>query len=372
MELNTSTNEFLASANKEAVEQLKHWLRQQLQEKSVPRLADVWQYAQNNVRPKLTKKQVSTLLRLHKDYLQVMHQQRAVSRSRKYRPIITNALGYMHGDIGFFSVNDRYPTPPTFRAGYLVLVDILSRRVYLEVLKKRRNADAVIKALEKILDRVKDYPIKGISFDLEPSIISKKVQSFLAKNHIKFTPFKFSNTKAKFAENAINRVRKRIEVLEKHALEKTPKEKQTWWKLLRDVEKMLNNKPIMIENALLPFTPAGINPSNVENFIASVQLRSPAQYFGQFNIDPRLVQFKFKIGDYVKAKTIVTSASVLGDKRSTHQLTKETFIIVHIKPYYTKNQTLGIAYLCKDIEADSANIYEFNEEDLAIVEPQWS
>lgn len=352
----------------EAVEQLQHWLRGQLMQKNVPRLHDVWKYAQANVRPKLSRKQVATVVRLNKHYLQVMPQQRIPKRSRKYRPIITNALGYMHGDVGFFSVQSHYPTPPKYRAGFLVLVDVLSRLVYLEVLHFNRKAPAIIAALKKILDRhnkTHDYPIRGLSFDLERSVISNKMQKFLHQHHIKFTSFKLSQSKAKFAENAIRLVRQKMDVLEKHN-----EYKQRWWNLLDDVEKMLNNRPIMINNALLPFTPAQVTGKNVHELIAAIQQRSPAHYFSQFNIDPRLVQFKYRIGDYVKAKTIVTSSSVLGLKRSVHQLTVETFIIVQRKPYFNRDSNIGVAYLCKDINSEV--VHEFNEEDLALVEPSWS
>lgn len=367
MEEYSSAIKFTA-AQAEAVEQLKHWIRVQIQQhNNVPRMLDVWKYAQNNIRPKLSRKQVSSIVRLNKNYQQVVPQQRIPKRARKYRPILTNSLGYMHGDIGYFSTNAHYPTPITFRAGFLVLVDILSKVVYLEILRKNRKADAIIAALQKIFKRHKqlhNYPIRGLSFDLEVSVMSKKVQQFLAKHHIKFTSFKLSNSKAKFAENAIKLVRQKIDVLEKHHNYKMP-----WWKLLPDVEKMLNNKSIAINNAILPFTPSDINENNVDQYLAALQLRSPVQYFGQFNVDPRVVQFKFKIGDFVKAKTIVTSSSVLGEKRSTHQLTEETFLIVHQKPYINRNNNIGCSYLCKDIKTET--VHEFNEEDLVLAEPVW-
>lgn len=362
-----SKTSILASAHPDALQQLKQWIILQLQNKHVPRLADVWQYAQQHIRPKLSKKQVSLLLRLNKKFLQVMPQQRNPNRSRKYRPIVTSALGYMHGDIGFFPLSSHYSTPPTYRAGFLVLVDILSRSVYLEALLKNRKGPAIIRALEKIFQRHRkahNYPILGISFDKEKSILSKQVQSFLQKNHIKFNAFSFTSSKAKFAENTIARVRKKMQVLEEYYNYEKP-----WWKLLTDVEIMFNTKPVMINGSLLPYSPSSITNDNVADYLASIQLKSPAHYFSQFNLDPELVQFKFQIGDYVKAKTIITSSALLGNKRSTHQLTPETFVVIFKKPYITRAATLGIAYLCKDVESES--VQEFNEEDLALAEPLW-
>lgn len=366
MELNSGDK--MSSAQKEAVEQLKNWIRLQIQQNNnVPRMLDVVRYANKNIRPKLNRKQISSIVRLNKNFQQVMPQQRVAKRAGKYRPIITNTLGYMHGDIGFFSTNANYSTPITFRAGFLVLVDILSKFVYLEILRKNRKAEAIIAALERIFKRHKklhNYPIRGLSFDLEGSVMSKKVQQFLANHHIKFTSFKLSSSKAKFAENAIKLVRQKIDVLEKHHHYKMP-----WWKLLPDVEIMLNHRPIVINNAVLPFTPSEINESNVQQYLTALQLRSPVHYFSQFNVDPRVVQFKYKIGDFVKAKTIVTSSSVLGEKRSTHQLTEETFLIVYQKPYINRNSEISCSYLCKDIKTEF--VHEFNEEDLVIAEPTW-
>lgn len=357
----------LKSANPEAVTQVQEWLKLQLQKHVVPRLSDVWKYAVESVRPRLTKQQVSEIVRLNRHYQQMMPQQRIAKRARKYRPIVTNSLGYMHGDLGFFPVDEHTSTPPRFRAGFLVLVDTLSRYTYLEALWNNRKAEAIIKALKKILDRHakrKAYPIRGISFDLERSVLSKKVQTFLADNHIKFTGFKFSDSKAKFAENAIKLVRQKMTVLRKHYENKKP-----WWVLLDDVEKMLNNRTLHINNSALPYTPADVNQSNVHSFVTALQDKSPAHFFAQFRIDPSLVQFKYQIGDYVKAKTIVTSSSVLGEKRSTHQLTDETFLIVSLAPYVNAEGNLGIAYMCKDIQSEI--VHEFNEQDLAKAEPSW-
>lgn len=357
----------LAAANAESVAQVQEWIKMQLQKRVVPRFIDVWQYSAQFVRPKLTKKQVSEVMRLNKHYQQMMPQQRIAKRARKYRPIITNSLGYMHGDIGFFPLSEHYATPPRYRAGFLVLVDTLSRYTYLEPLLNNRKAPAIIKALDKIIERHTEraqYHIRGLSFDLERSVMSNKVQQYLAQQDITFTAFKLSNSKAKFAENAIKLVRQKVDVLEKHDNYAKP-----WWVRLPDVEAMLNNRVLQINGSQVPFTPASIGPSNVDAFVEAIQERSTPHYFGQFRIDPSLVQFKFQIGDFVKAKTIVTSSSVLGDKRSTHQLTEETFLIVFLSPYVNAEGNLGIAYLCKDIESET--VHEFNEQDLAKVEPSW-
>lgn len=354
-----------------SVEKLQSWIRQELKNKSsVPRLSDMVLYAKTNIKePKLTKQQITSVARLNKHYQMVMPQQRIVKRSRKYRPVITSSLGYFHGDLGFFSINDKYPTPPSFRAGFLVLVDVLSRYVYLQVLIKNRQADAIIKALEKIFQRHKQkhaHPIRAISFDQENSVMSKQVQAYLKKHYIQFKPFKFTSSKAKFAENMIKIVRQKMDILEKETEYRRP-----WWTMLDEIETMLNHQPIMINNQMTSFTPAQINEENVLQFLDQLQNKSPAHYFGQFNIDPGLVKFKFSIGDIVKVKTIIVSSQVLGEKKSTHQLTKEDFVIVYRQPYIRRDLTIGILYTCKELDA-SEGLHQFDESELSISEPTWS
>jgi hypothetical protein len=49
--------------------------------------------------------------------------------------------------------------------------------------------------------------VRGISFDQERSVVGKVVQAHLRERKIKFTAFKNSKSKAKFAEGAIRLVR---------------------------------------------------------------------------------------------------------------------------------------------------------------------
>lgn len=360
----------------ESTHQLQEWIRQKLTkvpQPEVPRLIDAVKFAQT-LRPRLTRKQVSAILRTNINFHQVMSQSHITTlasgtgsnlKTGNYRPIITNSLGNFHGDIGFFSINEHYPTPITYRSGYLVLVDVLSHLVYLEVLKKSKSADAVVAALENIFQRHSskhDYPIISLGFDQERAIISRKVKSFLRQKNVVLKLFSFTSSKAKFAENTIERVRKIVDVLEKQNSYTKP-----WWKLLPDIEGMLNYRPIIIQHRVLSFTPAQITEKNLHKFIEELHAASPAFFFGQFNIDPALINFQFKMGDWVKAKTIVTSSAVIGEKRSTHHLTDETFVVVMRQAYIRRNLTIGKQYMVKEIHNDDQNLlHSFNEEDLSL------
>lgn len=360
----------------EVTHQVQDWIRQRLMKipkPEVPRLSDVLAYAKT-LKPRLTKKQISELLRTNVHFHQVMSQNHRTTlesgsgsnlKTGNYRPIITNALGNFHGDIGFFSKSKDYSTPVTFQAGYLVMVDLLSHLVYLEVLKKNRKADAILSALTKIFERhasKHDYAIVSIGFDKERSVISKKVAQFLKQKNIKLTLFSFSRSKAKFAENTIGRVRQIVAVLESQS-----GNTKRWWRLLPDVESMLNHRPIIVNHRTLSFCPALITKENVSKYISEMQKANPAYYFGQFSINPDLVNFKYKVGDWVKAKTTITSSAVLGEKRSSHHLTDETFTVVHRQAYVRQNLTIGKQYSCKEMHMDDKNLlHSFDEEDLSL------
>jgi transposase InsO family protein len=176
----------METLNKTQLE-LSEWLNNQLRYNNVPRLVDVRMHVQRQGLD-LTKKQVAQVVRLHPQYKMNMPQQRNAGKSKTYRPVVVTELGHWHADIGFFSINKRYETPITYRAGYLVAKDILSRKVYATPLLKNRTADSIISAFTKLFkehaQHLPNTPIRSIAFDQETSVLSKKVQSFFAERGI--------------------------------------------------------------------------------------------------------------------------------------------------------------------------------------------
>jgi hypothetical protein len=85
-------------------------------------------------------------------------------------------------------------------------------------------------------------------------------------------------------------------------------------------------------------------------------------------VDPRLVKFKFPVGSFVRAKLLVTSAAVIGEKRSATNLTLQSFGIVEHIPYIAKDLSLGRAYKCQDLK--SGDIEIFDEKDLVLTVPE--
>lgn len=351
----------METLNKTQLE-LSEWLNNQLRYNNVPRLVDVRMHVQRQGLD-LTKKQVAQVVRLHPQYKMNMPQQRNAGKSKTYRPVVVTELGHWHADIGFFSINKRYETPITYRAGYLVAKDILSRKVYATPLLKNRTADSIISAFTKLFkehaQHLPNTPIRSIAFDQETSVLSKKVQSFFAERGITFHAFKLSSSKAKFAEGAIRQIR---EVMAR--LMERGQKKDRWWNLLPLVVDNLNNQIIVIDKRSLGYTPNQIIESNVEQFKKLLFKAVPAYYFAQFDIAPALVNFKYQVGQLVRAKLIATSSDVLGNKRSEINLTQQIFIIKQCVPYVTRKMTIGRAYKCQNIQSNEVEI--FQEDEIAL------
>lgn len=348
----------MGSLNKSQVE-LSDWLSNQLRFGNVPRLIDVQIHVKRNG-IKLTKKQVTEVLRLHPQYKMNARQQLMPGRARMYRPVIVSELGHWHADIGFFAVNSRYETPVSFRSGYLIAKDILSRQIYATPLIKSKSAESLIKAFTKLFEmHAEKHPtvkIKSIAFDKETSVMSKKVQTFLSNRNIAFHAFQLSSSKAKFAEGAIRQIREVMARLMERGIKK-----DRWWNLLPTVLDILNNQEIVVDKKRLGLTPNQVNVTTVGKFIQKLHKAVPAYYFAQFDIAPQLVSFKYQIGNLVRAKLIATSSDLLGNKRSEINLTNQVFVIETKVPYVTRKMTIGKGYKCRNIKTNEVEIFQEDE-----------
>ena len=333
------------------------------------------------------RSEVRAILEQEPAYMFNLHQQKEKLSTRKYRPTVVTNLGYLHGDIGFFTKSRHYETPKTYQAGFLICKDALSRYTYLVLLRKSRKEDEMVRAFETLLTMHRaaghTHPIRGISFDRERSVVSKKVQSYLKKNSIKFTAFKLSRSKAKFAEGGIRIVRTVMARLERHYQDEegaaaaagvegrgkgmAAAPRKRWWNLLGQVADIVNRQQIVVEGKKLGFAPMDVREDNLPEFFAQLYKAAPAYAAAQFNIDPSFVTFKYHEGDYVRAKLIVTSSAVLGEKHSETNLTEEIFRIVAAFPAVTKRMTLAKCYRCANVR--SGEIAIFDENDIVRTNP---
>jgi len=351
---------------------LAEWLEDQLRLGHVPRVSDMVDLAKREGL-KLKRSELLSMLQKNPVYLFNMHQQKKRLGSRKYRPVVATSLGYLHCDIGFFSKSAHYPTPPTFQAGFLAARDVLSRFVYLVVLKKSRKGASMVSAFKTLLAlhaaAGHTHPVRGISFDRERSVVSKEVQQFLQEKNIKFTSFKMSSSKAKHAESLIKQVRTDMARLERHnqlvafRMRKTKNAGgvRRWWNLLGELANELNNKEIVIGGKRTAFKPKEINEGNLPEFLTRLYKAAPAYYAAQFEVDPRFVNFRYSVGTHVRAKLIYTSSKVIGNKRSETSLEDPLYKIVALVPYVTRKLTLGKSYKCVKLASGEQEIFDEND-----------
>ena len=341
---------------------LENFIEDSLRYGRVLRLSDVRSYAtEKHLDIKL--KRIKEILNLKNEYMMNRPQQRQPKRDKKYRPIVVNDLGHWHSDIGFFAINKRYPTPLTFRAGYLVAKDVLSRYIYATPLLKNRTADSIVRAFKILMKHhAETFPgvvIKSISFDKETSVVGKKVQKFLADQSIAFHAFQLSDSKAKHAENAIKQIRATTEVL----LRRNNK-KDRWWNLLPTVLDTLNSRPVVVNGKSLGFAPRDVNSKTLEEFKKKLFKVAPSYYWAQYSLAPDWVSWKYEVGTVVRAKLIAVSSAVIGNKRSEVNLTDDLFVIREKVPYVTRNMEYGKAYRCQNLEKGYSEV--FQEDEIAL------
>ncbi len=173
------------------------WVANQFQKYQPPRFTDVYDYAYRVMGFKTLKK--STLqkaLRLFPGYEINARQSRFPKFVGKQRPILVNSVGNLHCDLGFFAITREYETPVTFRSGYLVAKDILSRFTYVSILHKTKSAESLQKAFNDIFKQFKvqnnGKKVLSVAFDKEPAIMGKVMQNFFKEKNVAFYAFENS------------------------------------------------------------------------------------------------------------------------------------------------------------------------------------
>ena len=354
---------------------LMDWVSERVHQGDVLRTSDVVsQYMQETVpsdggiggagrRRLLTRKDIAEALRLHPVYLMNSSQERGARFHRRYRPILTNSLGHLHADLGFEPLRRHYETPKRFRSGYLVAKDVLSRFTYVVILRGSKSADSLIGALKELLKQHENafpggHRILSLSFDRETAIMGKKVQQFLQDENISFHPFIFTSSKSKHAEGAIKLIRKTLARME------VDRPGVPWWRLMEDVVASLNHNPIVVDGKRLNYRPVDVNKYNLADFLGQLHKAKPSYFFGQFDVDPRMVNFKFSVGDLVRPKLLAISSAVVGEKRSAQSLANTVFEVDQQIAYVDQKHSVGRAYRCTNVETGETQV--FDQKDIAL------
>jgi len=345
---------------------LLDWVNDRLRYDDLPRFNDVVDYAHNQLGFKnLKRSTIVKQLRLLPVFQDNARQQRRRLRSGKFRPIIIKQLGYLHSDIGFYSVRREFETPVSYRSGFLVAKDVLSGFIYVSILHKTRTAASMVKAFTDVMEQFEKRnggkKVRSISFDKERSVVGHTVQDFLARHNIAFHAFEMSASKSKLAEGAIRLLRSTVV-----QLQTLPQnEHKRWWTLLQKAADILNQRKIVVRGKTLPYTPASVTPANVYDFVRVLERADPVNLFSQFQIDSRWLQFKFNKGDVVKPKLISTSSAVIGVKRSEVTLESERYFITEQVPYMSRSFEILKGYRCQSI-TDPSKIELFDEQEIAL------
>lgn len=355
-----------------------NWVNDLLRNHQVPKFAQVIDHAYRELGYKnLKPSEIKKALKLLPPYEMTSVQQRKKQRGKRHRPMIVNTLGCLHADIGFYAVTREYETPVTYRAGFLVAKDTLSRYTYVSILRGSRTAESVEKGFQDILQQFRKQNngehVKSVSFDQERSIMGGKMQAFFKKKNISFHAFQNTASKSKMAEGAIRLIRNAIARNKANVLYN---KEIRWWHLIHSAVDNLNSEPIAINGKYLLYidqsvqpyyTPKSVNSTNLNDFISKLQKAAPAYFFAQFGIDSRFVQFEFQVGDFVRPKLIITSSEVIGTKRSEVTLKNEIFIIQKQLPYVSRQLTIEKAYVCKSTKTGDLDV--FDQDDLALAPP---
>lgn len=114
------------------------------------------------------------------------------------------------------------------------------------------------------------------------------------------------------------------------------------------------------------YTPSNINQDNVKDFISKIEKIVPAYYFNQFMIDPNLVNYQFKVGDFVRQKLIASSSAAIGEKRSDIALGDKVFVVKKLLSYVSKALTAEPLYVVENIY-DPSETEAFDEDEIAKV-----
>jgi hypothetical protein len=179
----------------------------------------------------------------------------------------------------------------------------------------------------------KGHKIVSISFDKEPSVMSKQVQTFFRRHFISLHGFEMTNSKSKMAENVIMLLQTTLAWL----MTSLAPAQQNWWLHICQGVPSLNGMPLGIDRKHFDWSPANINRSNLEEFLQELHHKVPVYYFAKFEIAPQLLKFKFSVGSMFWPKLLATSAAQIGIKRSAVNLAKDQFQIEEPIAYVARN-----------------------------------
>lgn len=342
-----------ADSRRQALNQLAEWISNELSLFHTPRRIDVIRHGKTLG---LTRKQSLSVLKTFPSITDVGRPTFPWPR-KKTRNYRINYYGVLYVDLAFF--NKRF-SPELRSLGViskteenpaLIAVDGATRFAMAEPLgPKGKSTQAVLKAMNVIFDRYfaqyGSFPFLVCS-DREKAIMSKEMYAFLREKGAKLYAYKFSRTKALFAENLIRNLRSSMSMLRKEAAaKKRPLPK--WTQMLPKLIEHYNDRPISYLGKTLSFSPRDITEKNFADYKAEIEKKFESYSLASFSIYPGLFKWKFPIGSRVRLKRRAVQVPGIGndDAKLSAQPLLERYIfivkrrVVHLNAKHQLIQTL--------------------------------
>jgi hypothetical protein len=240
------------------------------------------------------------------------------------------------------------------------------------VLNKTRDANSMVKALGDIFAQFKKQnptlQVSSLAFDKERSVVGNVVQSFLKEENVSFHAFQNTSSKSKMAEGEIKIIRNQIRKMRYN-------NEQRWWRIIQAAVDALNQQPIRLQNKYIKmadtgeyYTPANVSADNVNDFISKIQKAVPAYFFNQFMVNPKLLNYKYPVGTYVRQKLLASSSAAIGEKRSDIALGEPVFVVTKQLAYVSKALTPEPLYIVENIR-NRKDTEAFDEDEIAETNP---
>ena len=291
----------------EREEALSQWLRDQLDLFHTPRRIDITREGQALG---LSHRSIKRVLSTFPAYADVG---RPVFPwpTKKHRNYRVHFFGTVFVDLAFFGkkasaeLKALGAVSQTEQNPALVAIDGATHFAMAEPLGPGgKSTKAVLKAMDKIFERYKaqynTYPYVLCS-DREKAIMSTEMKRFLDEKGTRLYAYKFSRSKALFAENLIRILRASLSTLRKHrTVNGQPPVK--WTRVLPSLIEDYNARPITHLGKKMSYAPIDITEKTFGAYKAEIRKKHKTYSFASFSIYPGLFKWKHPIGSRVRLK----------------------------------------------------------------------
>ena len=313
----------------ELLGKLDAWLQEQLDNFQTPRQRDIIEVGKSLG---LSRRLVLRHLKNQNEAYQTTGRPQAPWPQKIHRNHLVHFYGTVSVDLAFFGKRSNILSSlgisktemgPTF-----VMIDMGTHFAVVKAMgpkgKSAKNTLRVMKwAFQEYKKQFKIYP-HTLCSDNEKAIVSSELKSYFQSTFTKLYIYKFSRTKALFAENLIRNLRSSISILKKHHKRK----KISWPTIIERIVKGYNNRPLTLFGKKMSFTPRQITPETFNEFKAELRNKFEGYSFSSFSIHPSLFKWRLPIGTRVFLPKRAVQVPGFNDKLSANPLSDTIFVIV--------------------------------------------